>query len=248
MAAGDYLLIPAAAALLLLTFFLRCDGEPMACDSPSLSPLCEAFLYVRPLGLNVSVVADRYAANASLIQAFPRGSEEDYLVAVPCACERPEAANLTALFHDAVYTVKEKDTADYITATVFSGLAWLVPVNITIKQNIAVLLPCGCWTEGRGGAGEKKKVVVVSYAVQADDTLTTISDLMDTDVDSITAINAEVSLNPNSLRLNQLLFVPMGAHSSPAAAHANYFKGKPLEKVQVRKRPIASLCEVKTLD
>ncbi|KAG6522160.1 lysM domain receptor-like kinase 3 [Zingiber officinale] len=230
MAAGEYLLLPAAAALLFLSFFLRCDGEPMACDAPSPSPLCEAFLYVRPRGLDVSAVADQFAANASLIQAFPRGSEEDYLVSVPCACERPADANLTALFHDAVYEVKDKDTADYINATVFSGLAWRLPANVIFPGNITVHLPCGCWTAGRGGAGEEKKVVVVSYAVQADDTLTTIADFLDTDVDSIIAINAGLSKHPNSIPLSQLLFVPMGAHSSPellpAAPHANYFKGK----------------------
>ncbi|RRT44953.1 hypothetical protein B296_00029214 [Ensete ventricosum] len=194
--------------ILLLLLFLHGEADvqvvnPMECPKPSPVPACSAFLYVVPRGHNASDTAARYSADASLVEPIRRPSgATDFLVAVPCACDA--AGNATALFHDTVYPVQPHDTATGITYVVFSGLAWRVPENITEFVTITVRLPCGC-----------SAASVVSYAVQSGDTLTSISDLLDSDVEAITAMNPELTPNPDYLNPGQLLFVPMGVHGSP---------------------------------
>nr|XP_009385427.1 PREDICTED: lysM domain receptor-like kinase 3 [Musa acuminata subsp. malaccensis] len=199
-------------SLLLFIFLLLPHGEadvqavnPMECPKPSPVPACSAFLYVVPRGHNASDTAARYSADASLVEPIRRPSgATDFLVAVPCACEA--AGNATALFHDTVYLVQPHDTASGVTDVVFSGLAWRVPENITDFASITVRLPCGC-----------SETTVVSYAVQSGDTLTSISELLDSDVEAIKAMNPELMPNPDFLNPGQLLFVPMGVHGSPPA-------------------------------
>ncbi|WOL11742.1 lysM domain receptor-like kinase 3 [Canna indica] len=227
------LLIPSAflLQLLLLHHACRVHGDvdkrqfPIRCPKPSPAPVCSSFLYVVPRGLNYTEVANQYAANASLIQiAPPRGEDTDFLVRVPCACETAAAdsggGNFTALFHDANYTVKANDTADDITDAVFSGLAWGVSAEkIDTNVSISVRLLCGCWT------AEQPEVVVVSYAVQLQDTLTSIANQLNSDVEAITEMNPEVSTNPDFLKPGQVLFVPMGARSAhPPSSRSS--KGK----------------------
>ncbi|URD83284.1 LysM domain [Musa troglodytarum] len=197
-------------SLLLFIFLLLPHGEadvqavsPMECPKPSPVPECSAFLYVVPRGHNASDTAARYSADASLVEPIRRPSgATDFLVAVPCACVT--AGNATALFHDTVYPVQPHDTASGVTDVVFSGLAWQVPEDITDFVSITVRLPCGC-----------SATSVVSYAVQSGDTLTSISHLLDSDVEAIKAMNPELMANPDYLNPGQLLFVPMDVHGSP---------------------------------
>ncbi|XP_062208452.1 lysM domain receptor-like kinase 3 [Phragmites australis] len=182
--------------------------QPMQCNAVSVKPSCSSFLYVTPEGRNLSEIASVFNGSASLIQPIRRLSgSEDLLVGVPCMCEAINKT-MTALFHDTLYKVEREDTFYSININKFSGLAMYVSdsKNLTADNTTMVHLPCGCSSTATDG--------VLSYAVQEEDTLSTIASLFRSSSQDILNLNPEL-VNPNFIRTGWILFVPMGVSGSP---------------------------------
>ncbi|XP_020705880.2 lysM domain receptor-like kinase 3 [Dendrobium catenatum] len=175
---------------------------PILCKTPSSSPTCNSFLYAQSQNLPVSTVAAIYSANASLSRNLTRSTGiTDYLLQVPCTCTATSQGT-TALFYDTNYRVIAGDTADYITSSVFSGLAWNIDPGLQAGQLITVHLPCGCLPGG--------EAMIVSYAVETGDTLLKIAEMFSADTIETVKMNSQLAANPDFLNLGWLLFVPMG--------------------------------------
>uniref|UniRef100_A0A0E0FMW3 Protein kinase domain-containing protein n=1 Tax=Oryza nivara TaxID=4536 RepID=A0A0E0FMW3_ORYNI len=179
------------------------EWQPMPCNSVSVNPLCNSYLYVTPEGRNLSKVASDFSGNASLFQRITRLSgSEDLLVNVPCVCEAINST-MTGLFHDSNYTVKAGETGDFINSKTFSGLALNVGDghNPGREEKLIIHLPCGCSSTAPEG--------VLSYAVQDGDTLGNIASLFRSSWKDILDLNPRVA-NPDFIKPGWILFIPMG--------------------------------------
>ncbi|EAY74457.1 hypothetical protein OsI_02346 [Oryza sativa Indica Group] len=179
------------------------EWQPMPCNSVSVNPLCNSYLYVTPEGRNLSEVASDFSGNASLFQRITRLSgSEDLLVNVPCVCEAINST-MTGLFHDSNYTVKAGETGDFINSKTFSGLALNVGDghNPGREEKLIIHLPCGCSSTAPEG--------VLSYAVQDGDTLGNIASLFRSSWKDILDLNPRVA-NPDFIKPGWILFIPMG--------------------------------------
>ncbi|XP_020093756.1 lysM domain receptor-like kinase 3 [Ananas comosus] len=197
---------------------LSAKWQPIPCSHPSLVPTCNSYLYVEPHGHSPSEIAAIYSANTSLIEVVNRSARGavDFLVQVPCTCAAADDNTTIFFFHDTKYTVELNDTPENVTGTVFSGLAWDVgePTNLTAGENITVQLVCGCLTVPTAPG------LVISYAVQVGDTLGTIADLLNSNVELIRSVNPNSTANPEFLSPGTVLFVPtgVGAGSPPRSS------------------------------
>ncbi|CAO2190590.1 unnamed protein product [Urochloa humidicola] len=181
--------------------------QPMYCNAVSINPSCKSFLYVTPEGRNLSETVSVFNGNASLIQTIKRLSgSEDLLMGVPCVCEAINDTT-TAFFHDTRYKVEKDDTPDTVKINKFSGLAMNVGDGKLLIENdtITVHLPCGCSSTASDG--------VLSYAVQEEDTLSTIATLFKSSSQDILNLNPSVT-NPDFIKPGWILFVPRGVAGS----------------------------------
>lgn len=186
--------------------------QPMQCDAVSMNPpsCSSSFLYATSEGRNLSEIAAVFNATAStttLLRPIKRPSGEvDVLVAVPCTCEVINAT-MSALFHDTRYVAKPAETVDTVNREIFSGLAMNFGDEYPLisGNTITVHLPCGC-------SSAASKGVVVSYAVQEEDTLQIASLFRSTSQD---ILNLNPSLvNPDFVKPGSILFVPIGVDDS----------------------------------
>ncbi|KAJ0971542.1 hypothetical protein J5N97_019501 [Dioscorea zingiberensis] len=152
----------------------------------------------------MQALASLYSANASLIKPINKKGKTDYLVSVPCTCEDIDNGTV-GYFHDTPYTVKAGDTAGNITSFLFSGQAYNISEKLMAGVAIIVHLPCGCYSALAAGQSQ-----LVTYTVQQGDTLSTIADLFDSDVNSIRMMNTRLTVDPEFLSPGWVLFVPMG--------------------------------------
>uniref|UniRef100_I1NNV3 Protein kinase domain-containing protein n=1 Tax=Oryza glaberrima TaxID=4538 RepID=I1NNV3_ORYGL len=183
------------------------EWQPMPCNSVSVNPLCNSYLYVTPEGRNLSEVASDFSGNASLFQRIMRFSgSEDLLVNVPCVCEVINAT-MTGLFHDTNYRVKDGDTGDIINSKTFSGLALNVGDGQILhkEEKLIIHLPCGCSSTAPEG--------VLSYAVEDKDTLGNIASLFGSSSKDILDLNPSLK-DPNFIKPGWVLFIPMGVAGS----------------------------------
>ncbi|KAF8670714.1 hypothetical protein HU200_050376 [Digitaria exilis] len=175
--------------------------EPMRCNAVSISPSCNSLLYVTPEGRNLSEIVSVFNGNASIIEPIKRLSgSEDLLMGVPCMCEAINNT-LTAFFHDTEYKVEHDDTPEAVRINKFSGLAMSVGdgKGLIANDTITVHLPCGCSSTAPDG--------VLSYAVQEEDTLSTIASLFRSSSQDILNLNPSVT-NPDFIQPGWILFVP----------------------------------------
>uniref|UniRef100_A0A0E0C3D8 Protein kinase domain-containing protein n=1 Tax=Oryza meridionalis TaxID=40149 RepID=A0A0E0C3D8_9ORYZ len=183
------------------------EWQPMPCNSVSVNPLCNSYLYVTPEGRNLSEVASDFSGNASLFKRITRFSgSEDLLVNVPCVCEAINAT-MTGLFHDTNYRVKDGDTGDIINSKTFSGLALNVGDGQILhkEEKLVIHLPCGCSSTAPEG--------VLSYAVEDKDTLGSIASLFGSSSKDILDLNPSLK-DPNFIKPGWVLFIPMGVAGS----------------------------------
>ncbi|CAL4949342.1 unnamed protein product [Urochloa decumbens] len=186
------------------TAALTARWQPMHCDA-SINPSCNSFLYATSEGRSLSKIAAVFNANASFLQPIKRPSGVvDVLVGVPCTCEAINDT-MTALFHDTEYKVETDDTPNTVKSKIFSGLAMNVGDGRALisADTITVHLPCGC----------SSAKVLLSYAVQEEDSLPKIASLFRTRVEDILYWNSKLG-DPNILQPGWILFVPMGVDGS----------------------------------
>ena len=183
------------------------EWQPMYCNAVAINPSCNSFLYVTPEGRNLSEIVSVFSGNSSLTRPIKRHSgSEDLLVGVSCMCEAINDT-LSAFFHDTQYKVDQGNTPDTVKINKFSGLAMNIgdgKVLIT-NETITVHLPCGCSPTASDG--------VLSYAVQEEDTLSTIASVFGSSSQDILNLNPSVT-NPDFIKPGWILFIPMGVTGS----------------------------------
>ncbi|KAK4493528.1 hypothetical protein RD792_018137 [Penstemon davidsonii] len=149
----------------------------------------------------IDEVASLYSVNASNIKTISYANKVNYLVPVNCSCKNIDG--VIGYFYDVVYKPKSNDTFYDVSVNNFSGVVWdeVKDTNLTTGVDKTLHLLCGCVaTESQ---------VVVTYSVQAHDTVSTISNLLTAESDGIEKLNTYLGSNPSYIDIGWLLYVPM---------------------------------------
>ncbi|KAG8366081.1 hypothetical protein BUALT_Bualt17G0038800 [Buddleja alternifolia] len=172
---------------------------PFTCSSKSIQS-CNALLYQHN-GFQKDEIALLYSVNASQIKATSYANRQDYLVPVNCLCKNVDGA--FGYFYDVVYKPKPNDTFYDVSIEKFSGQVWegVEDTNLTFGVDKIMHLLCGCV--------ENEAQVVVTYTVQAGDTISSIGALLSAEVDGIENLNTYLAPNPSYIDVGWLLYVPM---------------------------------------
>lgn len=169
---------------------------------------CNASIYHINYNHKIEEIAQFYSVNSSHIKPIKRGTEQDYLITVPCSCRSTN--NLTGYFYDTVYKVKPNETFVDVQNLVYSGQAWQVGEELVSNENITIHIPCGC--------SEIESQIVVTYTVQRSDTPTSIAFLLNATLDGMLRMNQILAPTPSFIDIGWVLYVPKELKGSP---HAN---------------------------
>ncbi|KAL3501149.1 hypothetical protein ACH5RR_035598 [Cinchona calisaya] len=164
---------------------------------------CTSYIYQHNNLTKVEIAA-YYSVNASEIKPITDANRNDYLVTVPCSCENVNGTE--GYFYDTGYRLQPNDTFANVSNQIYSGQAWKVggeEQNYKPGLNTTMHLLCGCV--------ESDSQIVVTYTVQRFDTLSTIADLLASDVSGIQSLNTYLAANtnPSYIDVGWLLYVPM---------------------------------------
>ncbi|XP_051116556.1 lysM domain receptor-like kinase 3 [Andrographis paniculata] len=170
---------------------------------------CDALLYQRN-GFDQAEIAASYAINASAIKTLQHAGRQDYLVPVNCSCKNINGT--AAYFYDVVYTPEIGDTFSDVSTRNFSGQVWDggADTNLTAGEDKILHLLCGC-------LNNTNSRIVVTYTVEAHDTISSIANLLSAQEDQIEALNEYLAPNPSFIEAGWLLYVPMELHPKKAA-------------------------------
>ncbi|XP_062112500.1 lysM domain receptor-like kinase 3 [Humulus lupulus] len=164
---------------------------------------CNALLYYDNEGVTKEEVASYYHVNASSqIKSIIHGNKEDYLISVPCSCSSLYGTN--GYFYNTTYKVKFGDTFQNVSTKYYSGQAWYFEDEDPIfkpNKDFPIHLLCGC--------SESDSQIVVTYTVQAHDTVSSIATLLSAKFDNLVGLNGNLALNPEYIEVGWVLFVPM---------------------------------------
>ncbi|KAL2519586.1 LysM domain receptor-like kinase 3 [Abeliophyllum distichum] len=94
-----------------------------------------------------------------------------------------------------------------------SGRIAAEDTNLTAGVDLKIHLLCGCV--------DKDSQVVVTYTVQAHDTVSSIANLLSAQVDEIEKLNPYLALNPSYIDIGWLLYVPMEKDGIPPPKKAS---------------------------
>ena len=145
--------------------------------------------------------------NTSQIRPITDNNRNDYLVTAPCSCKNVNGT--VGYFYDTDYTLQRNDTFANVSNQIYSGQAWKVggEENYPAGLNATMHLLCGCV--------ESDSQIVVTYTVQPHDTLSSIADLLASDVNGIQSLNTYLAANPSYLdvlifisKMNRNIFNP----------------------------------------
>ncbi|XP_012848255.1 PREDICTED: uncharacterized protein LOC105968179 [Erythranthe guttata] len=168
---------------------------------------CNALLYQHN-GFQKDQIASLYNVNASQIEPI---SERDYLVPVNCSCKNIDGG-VSGYFYDVVYKPRSNDTFYDVSKNNFSGQVWegVKDTNFTVGVDITLHLLCGCVDDNiNNNNNNNNSSNVVTYTVQAHDTISSIAALLSSEVDRIEDLNTYLAPNPSYLEQGWLLYVPM---------------------------------------
>ncbi|KAL8035873.1 hypothetical protein ABFX02_12G123600 [Erythranthe guttata] len=164
---------------------------------------CNALLYQHN-GFQKDQIASLYSVNASQIQPV---NEQDYLVSVNCSCKNIEST--LGYFYDVVYKPRSNDSLYDVSKNNFSGQVWegVKDTNLTFRVDKTLHLLCGCV--------DNDSEVVVTYTVQAHDTISSIAAPLSAEVDKIENLNTYLAPNPSYIEEEWLLYIPMEKYGIP---------------------------------
>lgn len=138
-------------------------------------------------------------------------SNIDYLVSVRCGCEKNNNSNGYYLF-DSVYKRKPGESVGYISNEYYSGQVWYASEQDDEQLNVHIA--CGCLDD------ESKKVV--TYTIQAGDTLIGISELLSAKESEVENMNKALTKDPNYMDIGWVLFVPQEDNKIRASKKCEY--------------------------
>ncbi|KAF7809328.1 lysM domain receptor-like kinase 3 [Senna tora] len=168
---------------------------------------CNASLYHINYNQNIEEIASLYSVNSSQIKPIMRGTNQDYLITVPCSCRT--TSDLNGYFFDTNYTVKQDDTFSDISNFYYSGQAWSGKDNLSIGENLQIHLLCGC--------SESDSQIVVTYTVQQNDTTTAIANLLTATLTGIQSMNENLPKDLSFIGLGWVLYVPKELRGIPSS-------------------------------
>nr|GMD97927.1 lysM domain receptor-like kinase 3 [Ipomoea batatas] len=189
---------------------------PFSCSN--LNNTCSSILYQHN-GLQVEKIANLYSVNKSQIKNITyhnnvNDEKEDELVTVPCTCK--DVNGTQAYFYETVYQLELNETFESVSKGKFSGQIWKVggeEKSYNAGENVTLSLLCGCV--------EKESQIVVTYTVQPNDTLSSISALLTAQISEIESLNPYVKATPNLIDVGWLIYVPLELNGIPDEANPN---------------------------
>ncbi|KAK7275646.1 hypothetical protein RIF29_16766 [Crotalaria pallida] len=211
MASLNYLspLLPLLATLIVTVYgFNNASIEPAASfiepfNCSEQITTCNALLYHIDHNFKIEEIASFYNVNSTQIKPITHGNNQDYLIQVPCSCKNTN--NLSGYFYDTSYIVKPNDTFFNVSEQIYGGQAWPIQDSILVPgEELPIHLVCGC-AEPEIGASH----IIVTYTVQANDTLEGIATLLSSDTKSIVSLNKVLQQNPSFIDVGWVLFVKM---------------------------------------
>ncbi|XP_054792359.1 lysM domain receptor-like kinase 3 [Prosopis cineraria] len=167
---------------------------------------CNAMLYHVNHGLDMEDIASHYSVNSSQIQPITRGTNQDYLITVPCSCKT--VTNLRGYFFNTTYTVEEDQTYMNLSTFYYSGQAWSPTDNVTTGENLTIHLPCGCT--------DIDSQIVVTYTVQQNDTTAEIANMLSSTLTGIQNMNEVLANRPSFIDVGWVLYVPKELNGIPS--------------------------------
>ncbi|MCE0482105.1 hypothetical protein HAX54_040507 [Datura stramonium] len=168
--------------------------------------MCSAFLYQHN-GLPEQNITNFYSVNASAIKPISYNDRQDYLVNVPCTCK--DVNGTVGYFYDTSYKLQPEDTFANVSNDIYSGQAWKVggeEKSYRAEDVVTMHLLCGCVDD--------EPQTVVTYTVQEHDTLSSIGDLLSSQVSDIQNLNPYLT-SPQFVDVGWLLYVPMYKNGVP---------------------------------
>ncbi|KAF5807092.1 putative protein kinase RLK-Pelle-LysM family [Helianthus annuus] len=203
------MLMASSTHFLYLTFFIASFTQvfplnevmksslmyPLTCSD--YTHTCDSYLYHISKGHKLDEIASFYSVNTSRITPVNHQSNLDYLVSVRCACEKDNNGNGYYLY-DSVYKRKPGEGVRYISDEYYSGQVWYVSGED--EEQLTLHLVCGCLDD------ESRKVV--TYTIQAQDTLLGISQLLSAKENEVENLNKALTQDPNYMDIGWVLFVP----------------------------------------
>ncbi|XP_073138790.1 lysM domain receptor-like kinase 3 [Henckelia pumila] len=183
---------------------------PFACSAKIRS--CNALLY-QENGLQEDEIASLYSVDIAGIKTIKHGNKQDYLVPVNCSCNYAEGTE--GYFYDVTYKPQSNTSLLNVSNEKFSGQAWDggKDRNFTGGANETIHLLCGCVDDD--------SQVVVTYTVQEQDTVYSISALLSAQNGGLESMNSYLAPNPSYIDLGWILYVPMEKYGIPAAKKGN---------------------------
>lgn len=175
--------------------------EPFRCSTKIKT--CNASLYHINYNHSIEQLADCYSVDPSEIKPIFRSTKQDYLIQVPCSCQD----NLNGYFYDTNYKVSHNESFLNINNIVYSGQTWHVNEDLVANENVTIHIPCGC--------SELESQIVVTYTVQQGDTPTSISLLLNANLDGMVKMNEILGPNPTFIDIGWVLYVPKELKGSP---------------------------------
>nr|GMD95453.1 lysM domain receptor-like kinase 3 [Ipomoea batatas] len=183
---------------------------PFSCSN--LNNTCSSILYQHN-GLQAEQIANLYSVNKSQIKTIAyhnnvNDEKEDELVTVPCTCK--DVNGTQAYFYETVYELEERETFESVSKGKFSGQIWKVggeENSYKAGENVTLSLLCGCV--------EKESQIVVTYTVQPNDTLSSISALLTAQIGEIESLNPYLKATPNLIDVGWLIYVPLELNGIP---------------------------------
>ncbi|CAI9785144.1 unnamed protein product [Fraxinus pennsylvanica] len=186
--------------------------NPFNCSSKTPSS-CNALLYQHN-GFEKDEIASLYSATISEIKQISYAGRQDYLIPVNCSCKN--VGGTVGYFYNTIYRIKPNDSFYDISNQIFSGQVWQVAAedtNLTAGVDLKIHLLCGCI--------ENDSQVVVTYTVQAHDTVSRIATLLSAQSDEIEKLNPYLAPNPSYIDIGWLLYVPMEKNGIPPPKKAS---------------------------
>ncbi|XP_076916474.1 lysM domain receptor-like kinase 3 [Bidens hawaiensis] len=182
---------------------------PLTCSD--YTHTCDSYLYHISKGQKLEEIASFYSVNTSSITPIMHNSNIDYLVSVRCGCEKANNNSDAYYMYDSVYKRKPGESVGYILNEYYSGQVWYASEQDDEQVNVHIV--CGCLDD------ESKKVV--TYTIQAEDTLIGISKLLSAKENEVENMNKALTKDPNYMDVGWVLFVPQADNKIRASKKSN---------------------------
>ncbi|XP_076942924.1 serine/threonine receptor-like kinase NFP [Bidens hawaiensis] len=191
-----------------------------ACNINQTTPSCQTYAFFRAMGpnqLDLASISDLFAVSRPMIAkpsnltslTSPLSPNQALFVPLTCTCNSVNTT--TNISYASInYTIKAGDTFYLVSTSLFHNLTTyqsveivnptLVPINLTIGQDVTFPIFCKCPTKTQL---QNNINYLISYVFEPFDTISSIASRFGTTRNSI------VEINGDNIRLSDTVFVPV---------------------------------------